>query len=139
MVQLYDQFVSKVAERRGRAFEEIERVARGRVWVGSQAKEYGLVDELGHLDDAIRSAADLAGLAEDEYRIEYFERTLGFAERFALQMTRKSAPVLRALDLAPTLPRGLATLLEAASEPIAFVQRFNDPRGAYAYCFCDVR
>jgi len=49
----YHDFVSKVAEARHRKFEEIEPLAQGRVWLGSQAKGNGLVDELGGLDTAI--------------------------------------------------------------------------------------
>jgi protease IV len=50
--QSYRAFVSKVAEGRHRRYEEIEPLAQGRVWLGSQAKQRGLVDELGGLDRA---------------------------------------------------------------------------------------
>ena len=49
----YRAFVSKVAEARRRTFDQIEPVAQGRVWLGSQAKDRGLVDELGGLDTAV--------------------------------------------------------------------------------------
>jgi protease-4 len=49
----YQDFVAKVAEARRRGFNEIEALAQGRVWLGSQAKARGLVDELGGLDSAI--------------------------------------------------------------------------------------
>ena len=49
----YKDFVTKVADARHRAFNEIEPLAQGRVWMGSQAKTRGLVDELGGLDSAI--------------------------------------------------------------------------------------
>jgi protease IV len=49
----YVDFVSKVAEARHRKYDQIEAVAQGRVWLGSQAKPRGLVDELGGLDTAI--------------------------------------------------------------------------------------
>jgi protease-4 len=49
----YKDFVGKVAEARRRAFNDIEPLAQGRVWMGSQAKARGLVDELGGLDRAI--------------------------------------------------------------------------------------
>ncbi len=49
----YRDFVGKVAESRHRKFEEIEPLAQGRVWLGSQAKERGLVDEVGGIDKAI--------------------------------------------------------------------------------------
>jgi ClpP class serine protease len=53
----YAQFIGKVAEARGRTPEEINQVARGRVWSGAQAKERGLIDRLGLLPDAIAEAA----------------------------------------------------------------------------------
>jgi protease-4 len=62
---VYDDFVAKVAAGRGRTVAEIEAVARGRVWTGSDAKERGLVDELGGLRDAVRIARERAGLASD--------------------------------------------------------------------------
>jgi protease-4 len=49
----YKDFVGKVADARRRAFDDIEPLAQGRVWMGSQAKARGLVDELGGLDRAI--------------------------------------------------------------------------------------
>lgn len=45
--RIYDDFVAKVAEGRGLALEDVERVARGRIWTGERALENGLVDELG--------------------------------------------------------------------------------------------
>jgi len=49
----YHDFVSKVAAARHRSFDQVEKVAQGRVWLGSQAKNNGLVDQLGGLDTAI--------------------------------------------------------------------------------------
>jgi protease-4 len=49
----YRDFVGKVAAARHRSYDQIEPVAQGRVWLGSRAKEHGLVDELGGLDTAI--------------------------------------------------------------------------------------
>lgn len=62
---IYDDFVTKVAEGRGRPYAEIEAVARGRVWTGRDALHVGLVDELGGLRDAVRIARKRAGLSDD--------------------------------------------------------------------------
>jgi protease-4 len=59
---IYRRFVGKVAEGRRRPPEEIEAVARGRVWTGRQALERGLVDELGDFSLAVRRAAELVGI-----------------------------------------------------------------------------
>jgi len=65
MDAIYDDFVAKVAKGRGHTVAEIESVARGRVWTGSDALRMGLVDELGGLRDAVRIARSRAGLPVD--------------------------------------------------------------------------
>jgi protease IV len=62
----YTDFVNRVAEGRGLTPEAVENVARGRVWTGADAKERGLVDELGGLRAAVRRAKVLAGVDADE-------------------------------------------------------------------------
>ena len=62
---IYADFVAKVAQGRGRPVAEIESIARGRVWTGSDALGIGLVDELGGLRDAIRIARSRGGLGAD--------------------------------------------------------------------------
>jgi protease-4 len=65
----YDDFVARVAAGRGLSTEEVDAVARGRVWTGADAAERGLVDELGGLRTAVRRAKVLAGLdAEAQVR-----------------------------------------------------------------------
>jgi len=80
---IYVDFVAKVAQGRDRPVAEIEAIARGRVWTGSDALGIGLVDELGGLRDAIRIARLRAGLSDD-------------------------APVLRALHVGPLARLGRA-------------------------------
>ncbi|MGB8502693.1 signal peptide peptidase SppA [Mycobacterium sp.] len=62
----YDDFVKRVADGRNLSVEDVDEVARGRVWTGADALERGLVDELGGLRTAIRRAKILAGLDADE-------------------------------------------------------------------------
>ncbi len=62
----YDTFLEKAAESRKTTRERIEAVAGGRVWTGRQAREHGLVDELGGLDTAVAIAKERAGIPEDE-------------------------------------------------------------------------
>ena len=62
----YTDFVNRVAEGRGLTPEAVENVARGRVWTGADAKERGLVDELGGLRAAVDRAKALAGVAADD-------------------------------------------------------------------------
>jgi protease-4 len=64
--EVYKSFVSIVAESRKKSFEEIHELAQGRVWLGSQAKERALVDELGGLDKAVAMVKERAKIAKDE-------------------------------------------------------------------------
>jgi protease IV len=59
---VYQTFVLHVMEGRGMTFEEVDNIAQGRVWIGTDARNIGLVDEIGGLNDAIHAAVDLAGL-----------------------------------------------------------------------------
>ncbi len=61
----YADFVARVADGRGMTVEDVDAIARGRVWTGADAAERGLVDELGGLRTAIRRAKVLAGLDAD--------------------------------------------------------------------------
>ena len=62
ITDIYEDFVGLVADGRGMTYEEVDAIARGRVWTGQDALEIGLVDELGDLQDAIDAAAEMAGL-----------------------------------------------------------------------------
>jgi protease-4 len=69
---LYKDFVGKVAVGRDMQYDDIEKVAQGRVWTGEDGKERGLVDVLGGLSTAINMVEDLSGLKDNEYElVEY--------------------------------------------------------------------
>lgn len=135
----YDAFIGRVAEFRDKDLMEVDGVARGRVWVATDAQAHGLVDELGDLADAIASSAELAGLEEDDYQIEYVQRNLSIAEMIALQFARISAPLVRTVSVGSSVPAVFQTLLDAAGEPFRLFELLNDPRDLYLYCFCDIR
>lgn len=63
--KIYDDFTSRVAEGRGLSRERVHELARGRVWTGADAKDGGLVDELGGLDMALDLARKKGGVAAD--------------------------------------------------------------------------
>ncbi|HRJ21033.1 MAG TPA: signal peptide peptidase SppA [Bryobacteraceae bacterium] len=63
---IYDGFLKRVAEGRKRPVEEIAPVAEGRVWLGADARERGLVDDLGGLTLAVDKIREKAGLGSDE-------------------------------------------------------------------------
>ena len=62
---MYDQFVSAVAVSRDMQEEDVRKLADGRVFTGQEARENGLVDELGTYQDAIDAAASMAGISGD--------------------------------------------------------------------------
>ena len=62
ITDIYEEFIGVVAEGRGMTYDEVDAIARGRVWTGQDALEIGLVDELGNLQDAMDAAAAMAGL-----------------------------------------------------------------------------
>jgi protease-4 len=81
---VYNTFVSRVAAGRNMTVEQVDEIAQGRVWSGVQAKEKGLVDELGSLKDAVIEAAGLAGITDyrirnyPSYKVDFEERFSGF-------------------------------------------------------------
>ena len=69
--EVYGEFVAVVAEGRGMSEDDVREIADGRVCTGAQAKEMGLVDELGYLPDVIDRAAELGGIEGEPRIIEY--------------------------------------------------------------------
>ena len=80
----YDRFVNFVAESRSQSYEDIKAIAGGRVWIATSAKEIGLVDEIGGIDDAITYAANMAEL--EDYQIEYYGQELSPEEMFIREL-----------------------------------------------------
>ena len=62
-VAFYKDFVTRVAEARGKTWEQVDAVAEGRIWSGTEAREHGLVDRLGGIDTALDWAKEKAGIA----------------------------------------------------------------------------
>lgn len=82
---IYSQFKQRVADGRKKDTAYVDRIAQGRVWTGLRAKDIGLIDRFGGIDDAIKSAASMAKLADYSIR-EYpasksiFEELFGKAD-----------------------------------------------------------
>ena len=80
----YDRFVNFVADSRSKSYEEINSIAGGRVWIATAAKELGLVDEIGGIEDAILYAAQISE-AED-YKVKYYSQQLSPEELFIREL-----------------------------------------------------
>ena len=91
----YRVFVGKVAESRKLTFEQADDIARGRVWIGADARERGLVDRIGGLDEAVEAAAARAGLEEGTYGRRYVQPELSLLQRMAAEF---GARAVRAAD-----------------------------------------
>jgi len=78
--EVYEIFTNNAAKGRGMTQEAIKKVASGRVWTGTQALDKGLVDVLGSFDDAVKIAADAAGIGTD-YKLRYYPQQKSFIER----------------------------------------------------------
>jgi protease-4 len=84
--RVYKDFVGKVAQGRGKTFDEIHAIAQGRIWSGEDAIKLGLVDDLGGLDTAVAKAAELAGLPKDApVRLVEMPSPKGFIQEFLLR------------------------------------------------------
>jgi protease-4 len=83
----YDQFVEKVAESRHSTPEKIDAIAQGRVWTGRQAKQNGLVDELGGLDRAVAIAKQRAKISDNDVELIVYPPRKSFYELFSEQFS----------------------------------------------------
>jgi protease-4 len=142
----YEDFVARVGEARKLSREQVDKIARGRVWSGEDAKALGLVDRLGSLPEAIESAAKRAKL-EKGYRVFYVEKEKSFREKLIEALSASTAWAGAAAeeggaDVGPggaepvAAPPSIAARLRAIERDVAEVARWNDPRGIYAHCLC---
>jgi len=89
--KIYEGFTAKAAEGRKMPVEKLRSIASGRVWSGTQAKERGLVDVIGGFDDAVRIAAQRAGVGDD-YKIKFYPKQKTFLAQW-LQGLEENAKV----------------------------------------------
>jgi protease-4 len=124
----YAEFLDHVATARKMTTEQADAVGQGRVWSGEDALRVGLVDHLGDLDDAVKSAASKAGLG-DEWRIVHIEQTPTLREQLLNLLGSRVAR----LGPPPT-GRLVATLRDAVEQIDTLLGRWPDPRGMWALC-----
>ena len=125
----YQDFITLVAENRNMTPEQVDNIAQGRVWSGVKAKELGLVDELGGLDDAINEAAHLANM--DEYNTLLIEKELSPADLFLKNIFGQVSSFL------PTSVITLGPVEQAMAKlkaELNHLNLLNDPKGIYTLC-----
>jgi len=133
----YQSFITKVAAARKKKPEEIDAIARGRVWSGTQAKERGLVDQLGGLREATAAAAQAAKLG-DNYQMRYVEKPMSAWERFVISLSNDgSASVVQSV-----VPESMRTLLAQpdVQGQLKLLRSLDSNKvGVFAYCFCEIK
>jgi protease-4 len=131
---VYDDFLDIVMNARGfGSREEVNEIARGRVWSGSQAVERGLVDRAGSLQNAIDAAARIAGLGED-YSVSWAEPELSALERLLLETT---SGVLARVNFRPQgLDLVRRTFLQGLLEDLRVLADNRNSMTIAAHCLC---
>ena len=130
---IYDDFITRVAESRHMKKEAVEVIARGRVWSGEAALKIGLVDKLGDIKDAIKSAASRAGIGED-YQIEYIEPGMTQKEKIISAVFGRIQSAAGIEDIIDDHQGIFMKSLRDMAERKGYVPKCADPNGVYAYC-----
>lgn len=126
----YRRFLQTVADARGMSVEDVDRVARGRVWTGERAHALGLVDALGGLHGAIAAAADRAGLAD--YEVVWPEPAASPRERLLRSLGEFVSTEVR------IAPQGVfGRLFASLQREVEALLTWNDPRHLYVHCLCE--
>ena len=120
----YDDFVEKVAQARRTTPEKIDQIAQGRVWTGHQAKENGLVDELGGLDQAIAVAKQQAKIAADaDVELMIFPPRKSFYELLSEELSGVSQSAAIDTWMSERFSAGELDLVRAVRGPYAMFRR----------------
>ena len=125
----YANFLKVVSEGRDMSVEDVDKVAQGRVWTGIDGLENGLVDQLGDLQSAINTAANLADLSN--FDIISIEPKVSSKQAIFNQILTSSITFL---------PSGVIkqpswiSIFSELEEQANFMTRLNDPQSRYVYC-----
>ena len=134
----YQHFIQLVAEARKKDTADIHEIAQGHVWTGEKAKEIGLVDNLGTLDDVIAATAVRANLKD--YSVHLVTQKLSPKEEFIRKLVGEDAKAF----IPKLLVKPLVDLqvvqqeLSPLIKPLIALQKMTDPQGIYASCLACV-
>ena len=130
----YEQFLALVMEARGLSRETLDTLAEGKLLSAADAHEAGLVDALGGLDDAVKEAATLAGLGEDDYEVIMIGPDFDSRQLLLQQIS----DMLGVGGSQRPFMGALARWLVPVSQPLGFIESLADPRHLYMRCLaCD--
>lgn len=122
---IYDKFINLVSEGRNISIEDVNKLAKGQVWIGKDALKFNLIDEIGSLDDAIEKAASLAEI--DEYNVKRIykkkSRFSNFLPFLINEIGMKNEIINKNLDI------------EYRFEALfTNITNYNDPKALYYLC-----
>lgn len=122
---LYTDFVAGVAQGRNMSIDDVEAIAKGRVWMGDQAVELGLADEIGGLRDALQMAANKAGLGSS-FQVTEFPRVRTLEERLADMFSSRTLAFGQRI-----FPDRADRVIRRLEQELAFWSVLNDPNDLY--------
>lgn len=127
----YKNFIDLVAKARKMTPQQVDQIAQGHVWLGSDAKANGLVDQLGDFDDAVKKAAELAKLKQ--WQLHWLVNTPSLSD-MVLGQFGVSIHALLPAAVQAILPAPLASVAMAVKESPGLFVNLNDPQNRYAIC-----
>lgn len=127
----YRNFVGLVAKSRHKTPEQIDAIAQGHVWTGSDAKANGLVDALGDFDDAVKKAGELAKVSNPQ--LSWYQDDPSFLDMMLSQMNASVQAVLPD-TLKAWLPAPMLDVMSAMKAQPGLFDKQNDPQNRYAFC-----
>ncbi|MEB7885888.1 signal peptide peptidase SppA [Serratia fonticola] len=127
----YKNFIDLVATARKMTPEQVDQIAQGHVWIGSDAKKNGLIDQLGDFDDAVKKAAELAKLPQ--WQLNWFINAPSMTDMLLSQFGVSIHAMLPAA-IQSMLPAPLASVALAVKEQPGLFNNLNDPQHRYAIC-----
>ena len=131
----YRRFIKTVSEGRNLTLQDVEKIAQGRVWSGKTAKELGLIDQFGNLQDAVQSAASMVNLKD--YDVIYIEQPQTAREKLIKRLNHFLAGI--ANNTLGSVAHPAVRFFKKLGPELEAIIELNDPQGVYAYCLvCDV-
>lgn len=127
----YKNFIDLVATARRMTPEQVDQIAQGHVWIGSDAKKNGLIDQLGDFDDAVKKAAELAKLPQ--WQLNWFIDAPSMTDMLLSQFG-VSIHAMLPEAIQSMLPAPLASVALAVKEQPGLFNNLNDPQHRYAIC-----
>ena len=128
----YDRFLEIVSKGRQLSKTQVDKLAQGQVWLGSDAFQNGLVDEIGSFNEAVNKAEQLVNQRQDtavqDFSVEWFTDDNVSLISTLLRDTKKGAQE----QLVKWL--GLPAPIQKLQKELNVLTKFNDPKGQYLYC-----